>query len=65
MRNGADIIGAIIFALVALVHLARYLCHFDVTVSTYIMPDWVSPVSFVLFGLLSAWLLRRRSVPIA
>jgi len=62
MRNGADIIGAIIFAFIALAHLARYLCHFDVTLANFLVPDWVSPVAFVLFGLLSAWILRRRVV---
>lgn len=60
MRNGADIIGAIIFAFIALVHLARYLCPFDVTLAHFLVPEWVSPVAFVLFGLLSAWLLRQR-----
>lgn len=60
MRNGADIIGAIIFGVIALAHLARYLCHFDVTLASYVVPDIVSPIAFVIFGLLSAWLLRRR-----
>jgi hypothetical protein len=62
MRNGADVIGAIIFALMAIIHLARFLCHFDVTLANYVVPDWVSPVSFVFFGLLAAWLLRPRTV---
>lgn len=64
MRNGADIIGALIFAFIALAHLARYLCHFDVTIGQFIVPEWVSPAAFVVFGLLSAWLLRRRTVPV-
>lgn len=62
MRNAADYIAALIFALIALIHLARYLCHFDVTISQFIVPEWVSPVAFVAFGLLSAWLLRKRIV---
>lgn len=65
MRNGADIISAIIFAVVALAHLARYLCHFDVVIGHYIVPFWVSPAVFVVLGLLSAWLLRRRVVSVA
>lgn len=63
MRNGADFIGALIFAFIALVHLARFLCHFDVTIANLVVPEWVSPTAFVVFGLLSAWLLRRRVVP--
>lgn len=62
MRNGADIIGAIIFAFVALAHLARFLCHFDVTLANYVVPDFVSPIAFVAFGLLAAWILRRRVI---
>lgn len=64
MRNSAEIIGAIVFGFMALVQLARYLCHFDVTLGNFVVPDWVSPVAFICFGLLSAWLLRRKTVAI-
>lgn len=62
MRNGATVIGAFVFALIALVHLARYLCPFDVTIAHFLVPEWVSPVVFVVLGLLSAWMLRSRPV---
>lgn len=62
MRNGADIIGALIFIFMALAHLARFLCHFDVILAGLVVPIWISPVGFVAFGLLSAWLLRRRVI---
>ncbi len=65
MRSGADIIAGLIFGLVALIHLARILCPFDVIVQDTHVPDWASAVGFVVAGLLSAWLFRPKIAKIS
>ena len=62
MRNEAIDIAAIIFGLMALLHLGRIFCPFPVQIGTLQVPDWVSYVAFVLFGLLSAYLFKSRYV---
>jgi hypothetical protein len=54
----ANIIAGVFFALMALIHLARSMCPFDVTVDGFHFPYLASQAVFVVSGLLSAWLFR-------
>jgi len=62
MRSRADIIAGILFGVIAIIHLARLLCPFDVVIANYHVPMWVSIIGFLVPGLLSAWLFRSREV---
>lgn len=53
-------IAAIIFAIMALVHLYRLFSHFQVVVGSHTIPMWCSYVAIVVAGLLS-WGLFRES----
>lgn len=52
------IVGGIVFLLVALVHLARIVCGFEVALNGKIIPLWVNGVGFVIAGGLSFWMLK-------
>lgn len=52
---------AVLFALVALVHLCRIFTHFSVAVGGCEIPLAASVVSFLILGSLSAWLWSMRS----
>ncbi len=60
MGNGAIYLAGLLFAIMALVHLARLFCPFDVTIGTVAIPDWASYIGFIVFGLLSIFLFRAR-----
>lgn len=53
-------IAAVIFALVALVHIVRLFTHFKVEFGTHVIPMWVSYVAIVIGALLS-WMLCREA----
>ncbi|HVU31640.1 MAG TPA: hypothetical protein VHE36_14705 [Sphingomicrobium sp.] len=57
-------IAAAIFALIALAHVVRLFTHFEVTIGTHRVPEWVSYVAIVVTLFLS-WMLCReaRGVP--
>lgn len=61
MKGSAEFIAGIFFGLMALIHLARLLCPFDVVIGSYHVALWVSPIIFMGAGLLSAWLFRSPS----
>ena len=63
MGNKAIYLAGIIFGLMALWHLARIFCPFNVTIGSYSIPYWFSYVGFILFGLLSVYLFRARHIP--
>lgn len=63
MHNKAVPIAGIIFAILSIIHLARLLCPFEVSIAGMILPVWASGVFFVLGGLLAAWLFRIKEVP--
>jgi hypothetical protein len=56
------VFSATIFALVALVHLVRFLEGWSAQVGTWVVPGYLSLLAFVVAGLLAAWgaLLARR-----
>lgn len=60
MGNGAINLAGLLFALAALVHLARLFCPFPVMIGHFVVPEWWSYGGFILFGLLSVYLFRSR-----
>ena len=52
-------IGAVVFAVMALVHLYRVIRPFDLVVGGWPAPPWVSIVGFVVAGILSVMLWRE------
>ena len=52
-------VAAIIFLLMALVHLYRLVAPFDVTIGPCHLPQWASIVGLLVAGLLSVMLLRE------
>ncbi len=60
MRNLPEVIAGVLFGVGALIHLGRVLCPFEVNIGEFHLPMWASAVTFVLAGLLSAWLFRSR-----
>jgi len=62
MSNNAIYLSGIIFAIMALIHLARILCPFSVTVGTYEIPIAVSYFAFLFFGLVAIYLFKERHI---
>lgn len=62
MGNGAIYLGGIIFAAMALLHLARIFCPFDVIIAGISIPHEFSYFGFVILGLISIALFRARHV---
>ena len=60
MGNGAITLSALIFAIMALVHLGRIFCPFEVQIGSFVAPEWFSYLGFIVFGLLSAYLFKAR-----
>jgi len=59
MSRPFTLIAAIIFGLVALVHVYRIMTHFQVTVGTHEIAQGVSWVALVVTGALSVGLFRE------
>lgn len=60
MGNSAIYIAALLFAFMAIVHLGRIFCPFEVQIGSFNVPEWASYVGFLVFGLLSAYLFKER-----
>lgn len=60
MSNQPIYLSGLIFALLALIHLGRVLCPFQITIGSYIVPESASYAGFVVFGMLSMFLFRSR-----
>ena len=52
-------IGAIVFAVMALVHLYRLIHPFDLVIAGWSAPQWVSVVGLLVPGILSIMLWRE------
>ena len=50
---------SVVFALVAIGHLVRFILNWHVVVGPYVIPRWISICGFVVTGLLSAMLWRE------
>ena len=53
-------IASAIFALMALVHLYRLFTHFQITVESHAIPEWVSYLGVLIPAVLS-WMLCREA----
>ena len=53
------LIAAVIFALMALVHLYRIATHFQIIIGSHPIPMWVSWIAIVVTGLLAMMLYRE------
>ena len=59
-KNSALSLAGIIFGIVSLVHLVRIYFAIDITISSYIIPMWVSWVAFVVALILSFLMFSAR-----
>ncbi len=62
MGNGVIYLAGIIFGIMALVHLGRLFCPFQVAIGTFLIPEWFSYIGFIFFGFLSVYLFRARHI---
>lgn len=53
-------IAAAIFALMSIVHIIRLFTHFQITIGTHSIPEWVSYIAIVVAAFLS-WMLCREA----
>ena len=53
------LIAAVIFGLMALLHVYRLMTHFKVIVGTHTIPQYVSWIAIIVTGLLSYGLFRE------
>lgn len=52
----ASLVAAIVFLVVALMHLIRLICKTKVTIGKKVMPMWASVLGFIIPLLLAIWL---------
>ena len=52
-------IAAVVFSIIAVVHLLRLFFHWEVTINGAIVPIWVSIPGFIITGVLAFMLLRE------
>lgn len=60
MGKTAVTLAGIFFAFIALVHLGRIFCPFEINIGGFMVPDWASYVGFIIAGLLSVYLFQAR-----
>ena len=60
MKKPASLVAAILFCLIALAQLFRFLLRVRVTAGSHDIPLWLSAVAFVVLGALGLWLWRER-----
>ena len=58
-RKPFTTIAAVIFGLMALVHLYRLFTHFQIVAGSHSIPEWASIVAIVVTGGLSVMLFRE------
>lgn len=56
MKRYPLITAGIIFAIVALIHLARLYYHFPIIIGNTLVPSWVNVIAFLVTGCLSLWM---------
>lgn len=57
-KDKALFVAGLIFTLVALVHLLRIFFQFEVVVSGYILPMWLSVAGILVSSFLAIWMFR-------
>ena len=55
-KNVALITAGVIFAIVALLHLARLITKFEIAVAKKVLPLWVNVIGLLVAGLLALWM---------
>jgi len=60
MKKPASPVAAILFWLIALAQLLRFLLRVRVTAGSHDLPLWLSAVAFVVLGAVGVWLWRER-----
>ncbi len=63
MKKPAALVSAILFWLIALGQLLRFLLQVRVTAGSHDVPLWPSGVAFIVLGALGIWLWRERTAP--
>lgn len=53
------VIAIVVFALVSLLHLVRYFLGWEVVVNSVTIPMWLSPLGFIIVGVLAIMLWRE------
>ncbi len=53
------LIAAILFGIMALVHLYRLVTHFRIVIGSHPIPEWVSIIAMLITGLLAVMLYRE------
>lgn len=51
-------VSGIVFLLVAFLHLARIITHFEVSIGGKVVPLWVNGIGFAVAASLSYWTLK-------
>jgi hypothetical protein len=59
-QKAFSLVAGLIFLLVAVAHLVRFLLRWSVILNGWTVPMWVSPVALVIAGFLAFEGLRRR-----
>jgi len=61
MKRPASLLAGILFLLLALAQLCRFILGIEVVAGGIVIPLWPSAVAAVVLALLSCWLLKERS----
>ncbi len=61
MKRPASLVVSILFMLMAMGQLVRFLLGITITVEDIAIPLWISPVAAVIFVAIAFWLLRERT----
>jgi len=61
-KDTALFVAGVVFALVAILHGMRLWYHWDIVVSDWLLPMWVSYPGLIVALLLSIWMFTARSV---
>lgn len=58
MHNAALKVSGLLFLIIAVAHLVRFIYGTMVIVGTYVVPVWISGVAFAVCALLSLWMFK-------
>jgi hypothetical protein len=61
MKRSASLVAGILFLLMAVAQLCRFILGIEVVAGGIVIPLWPSAVAAVVLALLSCWLLKERS----
>jgi hypothetical protein len=63
MNRVYSAITAFIFLVIAMAHLSRLIVGWEVTIASWVVPQWVSIPGLIVTGLLSLWGFKLSSRP--